>query len=277
MRSSLYSKKYRACVLIAALSASILLSACQEELYRNLSEQDANQMMTVLLQAGIDAEKSTPDSGKTWVLVADDNQVAAAMEVLRANGLPKEKFSDLGEIFKKEGLVSTPTQERVRFIYGVSQELSRTLSEIDGVITARVHIVLPNNDPLAQRIQPSSASIFIKYRPDANVASLISQIKNLVAHSVEGLTYEQVSVTTVAGEAASPVVPKRKNATWHIVLAAILGVLLVTGGGLYLWWRISTEESRVRQLAARYVIPLFGRLFKRLNKNTDKDKPAVSA
>ncbi len=273
---SLCSKKYRACVLIATLSASILLSACQKELYRNLSEQDANQMMMVLLQAGIDAEKSTPDSGKTWVLVADKNQIAAAMEILRANGLPQEKFSDLGEIFKKEGLVSTPTQERVRFIYGVSQELSRTLSEIDGVITARVHIVLPNNDPLAQRIQPSSASIFIKYRSDANVASLVSQIKNLVAHSVEGLTYEQVSVTTVAGEAASSVVPKRSSATWYIVLVAILGGLLVTGGGLYLWWRMSAEESRVRQLAARYVIPLFNRLFKRSNKKTDEDEPAVS-
>lgn len=273
---SLCSKKYRAGVLIATLSASILLSACQKEIYRNLSEQDANQMMMVLLQAGIDAEKSTPDSGKTLVLVADENQIAAAMEVLRARGLPQEKFSDLGEIFKKEGLVSTPTQERVRFIYGVSQELSRTLSEIDGVITARVHIVLPNNDPLAQRIQPSSASIFIKYRPEANVASLVSQIKNLVAHSVEGLTYEQVSVTTVAGEAVNSVVPKKSSATWYLVLAAILGGLLVTGGGLYLWWRMSAEDSRVRQVAARYVIPLFNRILNRSNKNTDKDKPAVS-
>ncbi len=269
---SLRSTKYRACLLIATLSTSILLTACQKELYRNLTEQDANQMMMVLLQAGISAEKTTPDSGKTWTLAADENQVVSAMEVLRSNGLPQQKFSDLGEMFKKEGLVSTPTQERIRFIYGVSQELAHTLSEIDGVIAARVHIVLPNNDPLAQRIQPSSASIFIKYRPDANVASLVSQIKNLVAHSVEGLEYEQVSVTTVPGDPVSSIIPKKANSVaWYISLLSVLALSLILGG-LYLWWRMSAENSRVRQLVTQYVAPLFSRF----RKKTDKDKPTVS-
>ncbi len=234
---------------LALLMAGVL-SACQKELYRDLNEQDANEMVVVLLQAGIDAEKVTPDGGKTWSIKSDGQQVVQAMEVLRARGLPQQKFSNLGDIFKKDGLVSTPTQERVRFIYGVSQEISNTLSQIDGVVNARVHIVLPNNDPLAQRVEPSSASVFIKYRPDANIASLIPQIKNLVSHSVEGLSYEQVSVTTVPADPISAmVIKKSKSSGMWIALATAAGIVVLSLAGLGLWlWQNARRSGEANPL-----------------------------
>jgi type III secretion protein J len=209
----------------------LLLAGCRQELYTRRSEADANQMVAVLLANGVAAEKSSPDNGKSWNVMVEEGEVLRALEVLRANGLPAERFANLGEMFKKEGMISTPTEERVRFIYGVSQELSATLAKIDGVVSAQVHIVLPNNDPMASVVKPSSASVFVKYRPEVDISALTPAIKNLVARGVEGLTYENVTVTLVPGTAA-PLPPaagerERSWAAWAI--AAVL--LLLVGGG----------------------------------------------
>jgi type III secretion protein J len=219
--------------LLCALVLCVLLAGCKKELYGNLSEQDVNEMLVALLERGVDASKDSPDAGKTWSLEVDDGQMVRAMQVLRARGLPHNKFDDLGDLFKKDGLVSTPTEERVRFVYGMQQELSSTLSKIDGVLVARVQIVLPNNDPLAQTIKPSSAAVFIKYRPDSDIGALVPQIKTLVMHSVEGLTYDQVSVTAVPADPVeiSQLAPPRGIPAW--LYGVFAGVALLVGTALY--------------------------------------------
>jgi type III secretion protein J len=190
----------RRAALVLLMLTCTLLASCKKELYANLSEQDVNEMTVALLERGVSADKTTPDGGKTYTLQVESGDMVRAMQMLSVRGLPHSRFDDLGNLFKKDGLVSTPTEERVRFIYGLSQELSGTLSHIDGVLYARVQIVLPNNDPLAQQVKPSSAAVFIKYRPESDIGALVPQIKNLVVHSVEGLSYDQVSVTPVAAE-----------------------------------------------------------------------------
>ena len=212
--------------MVAVLSVALLCS-CKSELYERLDERDANEMLAALYSAGLHASKTTHDD-KTWSVEVEERELPNALQVLAQHALPREQFASAGELFKKEGLVSTPSEERIRFIYAVSQELSNTLSQIDGVIVARVHPVIPANDPLATEIRPSSASVFIKYRRDANLEAMAPLIKNLVMRSIEGLQYENISLTFVSADfpAAHAVAKPPESGSGKVqVLAGGFGVL----------------------------------------------------
>lgn len=183
-------------VLAAALA---LAAGCREELQGRLGENDANDMLDVLYGAGIAGRKVSTD-GRTWSVEVESADLQRALRVARDNGLPRQRYASTGELFKKEGLVSTPTEERIRYLFAISQELSQTLAAIDGVLTARVHPVIPQNDPLADKVKPSSASVFIKHRRGANLEAMAPAIKNLVMRGIEGLSYDNISLIFVTAE-----------------------------------------------------------------------------
>ncbi len=179
-----------------AVAAALMLCGCQTELYTALPEQEANEMLALLLRGGLSAGKSQAKDG-TDTLVVEEKQFATAVEMLRSRGYPREKFSTINDVFQPSGLIASPMQEQARFLWALGQELSRTVSQIDGVLTARVQVVLPDNDLLKRDPTPSSASVFVRYDDLSQVTSLVSQIKMLVANSVQGLNYDKVSVVLV--------------------------------------------------------------------------------
>ncbi len=184
----------------------LLLGACSSQnLYSNLSEAQANDMVAVLLDAGIDASK-TPGDKEQWQVSVSQNQFARAVEVLKSNGFPRKEYDTLGSIFKKEGFASSPLEERARLNYGMSQELSNSIRNIDGVIEARVHLTMPEPDPLSKEVKPASASVFVKYRPGFDLQGETGAIKSLVTNAVEGLTYDRVSVIMTPSRAIPRVV-----------------------------------------------------------------------
>jgi type III secretion protein J len=182
--------------LAAAITGVLLLAGCKSELYTDLDQRQANEIVATLLQHGIAADRSFGKDDRVSVSV-DSSRFAEAVTILNDNGLPKQKFATLGDVFKRDGLVSSPVQESAQMIFALSQELSRTVSDIDGVLTARVLLVLPENDPLREKVVPSSASVFIRYRADMPIEHLVPQIKMLVANGVAGLSYDKVSVILV--------------------------------------------------------------------------------
>jgi type III secretion protein J len=124
-----------------------------------------------------------------------ESKFAEAVNLLEKAGLPRNGHQGIGEVFKKTGMISSPSEERIRFMDALAQDLAKTISGIDGVVDARVHVVLPENDPFARHTLPSSAAVAIRSRWDADLTDIIPSVKGLVKNAIEGLQYEKIMVT----------------------------------------------------------------------------------
>ena len=234
----------------ALAAATLLLAACSEqELYGQLSERQANDMVAVLRSAGIAADK-TSHEGKFSVVTSRDD-FSQAVRTLNAQGYPRESFDTMGKVFKREGFVSSPLEERARLMHAMSQEIANTIANIDGVVTARVHLVMPERNPLVDKPQPAAASVFIKHRPDKNLSGQTAQIKALVVNSIEGLAYDNVTVALFPADgltrepahtASSPAAMASTALFVPLLAGGAAGALALGGGGL-LWWRRRSTPS----------------------------------
>ena len=187
----------------------LLLAACgRADLYSGLTEQHANEMIVALNEAGIGASKAEGKEG-AWVVRTSTDDFAYAISVLRAADLPRQEHVSVADLFAKRTMVPTEAEDRARYTYAQSEELSRTLTAIEGVQVARVHIVPPQRDPLARETVPGSASVLIKHAPGVAVGEDAAVIKTLIVNAVQGLSYDDVSVAFFE---AAPV-PVRRVAT----------------------------------------------------------------
>ncbi len=177
------------------LTLSCMLCGCgKADLLSNISEEQANDVISILQQSNLPASKKA-GAESTWTVVINDvNNFSKAVELLKSKGFPKISFDNMGRVFQKSGLVSSPLEERARLMYAMAETISETLSKIPGVLTARVHVVLPENDPYEEGTVPSSAAVFITYRAEASLEESVRDIKYLVTNSIQGLSYDKVSV-----------------------------------------------------------------------------------
>lgn len=244
---------YRLIPLTAVLLTALLAGCSNQELYSKLSERQANEMVAVLRSAGIDADKHSQD-GQFSVLTARGD-FPQAVRILNAQGYPRDTFDTMGKVFKREGFVSSPLEERARLMHAMSQEISNTLASIDGVVTARVHLVVPERHPLGDKPQPSAASVFIKHRPDRDLGPQVTQIKALVVNSIEGLSYDSVTVALFPAEGmpADPARAERAGLGGQqglLLGGTLAGAFTLLGSG-GLWW-LRRQRS---PLPARVSVP----------------------
>ena len=141
----------RALVLAAAAALAL---GCSTPIRHGLDESAANEVLTALERAGIGAEK-LPDegaaagAGATYTLRVAHADGTRALDLLRALGLPHDRRRGFAETYGQPSLIPTPSEERARYVDALAGEIERTLESADGVISARVHLVLEESDPLA--------------------------------------------------------------------------------------------------------------------------------
>ncbi len=210
-----------------------LVLGCTVPVARNLDELSANRVATALEQGGVSAakESDSQNEGK-WLISVQRSDASYALGVLSKEGLPSRERPGVAESVAQGSLVPSMQSEQARLLAGLAADLERTIAEIDGVASARVHLATPASDPLfdTQERAAASASVLIRHHgvelrvsPDA--------IRRLVAGAVSGLAAEHVVVVTT--QVSTQPLSRRKMAPFgpfSVARESLTGLRIVAGG-----------------------------------------------
>lgn len=232
-------KWFRYIFLICML---FLCASCESRrtIVNQLDEKEANEILVFLSSRGIHAGKvRTAEAGAggglkvpMFDISVEEDQATEAMSLLNQAGLPRRRAQNLLGIFANVGLVPSEMQDKIRYQAGLAEQIASTIRKIDGVLDAEVQISFPEEDPLnpgAEKKQKITASVYVKHNgvlDDPN-SHLITKIKRLVAASVVGLDFD--NVTVIADRARMYELPpgtkvgqeeeKHFKSVWSIIVA----------------------------------------------------------
>jgi flagellar M-ring protein FliF len=184
--------------VIAALLFTLVFRMGGEEkslLFADVDMREAAQITQRLEQADIPFEIRGDGSS---IFVAR-SRVAEARMMLSAEGLPSR--GSVGyEIFDEpDALGQTQFQQNINRLRALEGELARTIASLDGIASARVHLVLPERQLFARETEQPSASIVLQLRRDELTPGQVRAIRNLVASATPGLTTNRVTILDETG------------------------------------------------------------------------------
>ncbi|NRH26651.1 flagellar basal-body MS-ring/collar protein FliF [Pseudomonas sp. MS19] len=170
-------------------------------LYGSLEGMDSSQVMQTLAAADIDYTVE-PSSGALLVQASD---VARARMRLAAAGVaPVDKSLGYEILDQEQGLGTSQFMETTRYRRGLEGELARTVSSLNNVKSARVHLAIPKSSVFVRDERRPSASVLVElYSGRALEPSQVMAIINLVATSVPELDKSQVTVVDQKGNLLS--------------------------------------------------------------------------
>ncbi|ATB27862.1 flagellar M-ring protein FliF [Melittangium boletus] len=210
----------------------VWLTGCQDRIQHGLDERQANELQRVLVERGLDARK-VPEAGKkpTWAIEVADEQGSDAVRILAELGLPRPAEDTGCDVFGGGGFVRTPVEEQLCRVRVMEQGLEKTLQTVEGVLLARVHLVVPPPPRLGQPPVPAKASALLRAAPGHAEQLKASRevLRALLAGGVEGLSPDAVSlmVDEVSTRVVAPPVAPSPLTRLRVLLAVLC--LVITG------------------------------------------------
>lgn len=166
-------------------------------LYADINFSEAQSVIERLEQDGVRHEMR--DTGSRVTILVDRDEVSsqrvrlASDGVIVGGGVGYEIFDD------NQALGATSFQQGINRLRALEGELARTLSSINGVRAARVHLVLPERELFARDRLTASASIVVD-APGGLDSRAVRAIVNLTASAVPALDASRVTILDSAGQ-----------------------------------------------------------------------------
>jgi flagellar M-ring protein FliF len=195
-----------AAAVVLALAMVIFTSTGKDDknwegaiLYADLDYQEAADVSRRLTEMQV-RHRLTNDASA--ILVPAD-EVRDLRLRLAGEGYPKTGRMGY-DIFKDAQLTMTDFLQKVNFQRALQEELEKTLERIDGVRSARVHLVIPAPSLFSETQNPTTASVSLTLANNARLKrERVDAIVNLVSASVEGLEPANVVVLDQSGNMLS--------------------------------------------------------------------------
>jgi flagellar M-ring protein FliF len=167
-------------------------------LYSNLADEDAAAVTQSLAGAGIEYRMENGTGG----ISVPAEKINEARLLLAGQGVMQS--GGFANLTKDGGLGVSQFMESARYQHALEQELARTISSLQQVAAARVHIAVPRSSTFVRDRNPGSASVFLQLKPGRRLASeQVTAIVNLVASSLPDIDASQVTVVDQQGRLLS--------------------------------------------------------------------------
>lgn len=167
-------------------------------LYSELEPTDSAAIIQELDTKSVEY-KVTPDGAK--IMVPSD-QVGKIRMALAEKGVPTGGSVGYSELFDKpQGLGTSNFVLNINKVRALQGELARTISSIDSVKNARVHLVLPDREIFTKEKKEPSASVFVVMKGSQELSrEQVSAIQHIVASAVPELKSNQISIANDKGQ-----------------------------------------------------------------------------
>ena len=143
---------------------------------------------------------------KSSAILMPNTAIYETRLTLAQMGLPKGGTTGF-EVFDDAQMGMSEFQQRIAYMRAIEGELSRTISQMTQVENARVSVVIPEQRLFLEQQKPSTASVLLRLRPGATIGpTQVKSIIHLVAHSVDGLEPDAVTVVDTNGRVLSDMV-----------------------------------------------------------------------
>lgn len=187
-------------VLLAMAGAGVLLFQWARQpdwamLYSQLSNEEAGRIVEKIREENVPYDLR---DGGTAIYVPAAKVYPLRLS-LASQGMPAG--DQLGyRILDQEKIGASPFTQRINYTRAIEGELARTISLIEGIAAARVHVVRPEGTIFAAKPQQASATVALKLKPGRRLTPTnVAAIVHLVAGSVESLTADRVIVVDNQG------------------------------------------------------------------------------
>jgi flagellar M-ring protein FliF len=183
---------------LMSLSMAFLGKPVKETLYSGLDAEDVNLIGATLSEVGISYDVNVAGNA---VLVEFDKTAQARM-ILAEKGLPKSDKSGY-ELFDQMGSLGlTSFMQQVTRVRALEGELVRTIQQLEGIKSARVHLAIKSERAFRGKDDQPSASVVIRTQGQPR-ESAANSIRQVVAAAIPGLRPEHVTVMTTDGSVLS--------------------------------------------------------------------------